>query len=57
MIETERLTLREWREGDDERLHVHCNTPKVMRWLGGVRTREWMARRAARWWSRTRRRR
>ncbi|TMJ13885.1 MAG: GNAT family N-acetyltransferase [Alphaproteobacteria bacterium] len=43
MIETERLTLREWREGDDERLHVHCNTPKVMRWLGGVRTREWMA--------------
>jgi RimJ/RimL family protein N-acetyltransferase len=43
MIETERLTLRNWREGDDELLHRHCNTPRVMRWLGGVRSRDWMA--------------
>src|ERR1043165_7387486 len=42
IIETERLNLREWRDGDDELLHVHCNTPSVMRWLGGVRTREQM---------------
>jgi RimJ/RimL family protein N-acetyltransferase len=40
MIETERLRLRNWREGDDELLHVHCNTPAVMRWLGGVQPRE-----------------
>ena len=38
MIETERLRLREWRAGDDESLHLHCNRPAVMRWLGGVRS-------------------
>ena len=42
MIETERLRLRNWREGDDERLHIHCNTPAVMRWLGGVQPRDKM---------------
>jgi len=40
MIETERLLLRDWREADKEPLHRHCNTPAVMRWLGGVKTRE-----------------
>jgi RimJ/RimL family protein N-acetyltransferase len=39
MIETERLRLRGWREEDKEHFHRHCNTPAVMRWLGGVRTR------------------
>ncbi len=43
MIETDRLCLRNWRAGDDALLHEHCNTPAVMRWLGGVRTREFMA--------------
>jgi RimJ/RimL family protein N-acetyltransferase len=40
MIETERLRLRDWREADKEPFHRHCNTPAVMRWLGGVKTRE-----------------
>lgn len=40
MIETERLRLREWREADTEPFHRHLNTEAVMRWLGGVRTRE-----------------
>lgn len=48
MIETERLLLRNWREGDDALLHEHCNTAAVMRWLGGVRTRAFMADVAAR---------
>jgi RimJ/RimL family protein N-acetyltransferase len=43
LIETERLRLREWREGDDESLHLHCNRPAVMRWLGGVQPREKMS--------------
>lgn len=38
MIETERLLLRDWRDGDHERFDRHINTPAVMRWLGGVRT-------------------
>ena len=42
MIETERLRLRNWRAGDDELLHIHCNTAAVMRWLGGVQPREKM---------------
>jgi RimJ/RimL family protein N-acetyltransferase len=42
MIETERLRLRNWRAGDDALLHQHCNTPSVMRWLGGVKPREVM---------------
>lgn len=36
MIETGRLILRDWREGDEHLLDRHCNTEKVMRWLGGV---------------------
>lgn len=39
VIETERLLLREWRKGDAGQLNRHCNTPEVMRWLGGVQTR------------------
>ena len=39
MIETERLRLRNWRAGDDELLHIHCNTAAVMRWLGGAQPR------------------
>jgi RimJ/RimL family protein N-acetyltransferase len=35
-IETERMVLREWRQGDDILLDRHCNTGSVMRWLGGV---------------------
>lgn len=42
MIETERLLLRKWREGDGALLHLYCNTPNVMRWLGGVKTPEFM---------------
>ena len=37
-LTTERLTLREWRDGDDEAFARHLNTPAVMRWLGGVLT-------------------
>ena len=40
MIETERLFLRNWREGDAEPFVRHTNTPAVMRWLGGVKPRE-----------------
>lgn len=40
MIETERLRLRDWREGDEALLFRHCNTEPVMRWLGGVQTFE-----------------
>jgi RimJ/RimL family protein N-acetyltransferase len=43
MIETERLILRNWGEGDEESFHLHCNRPAVMRWLGGVQPREKMA--------------
>jgi RimJ/RimL family protein N-acetyltransferase len=38
MIETGRLILRDWREGDIEPFLRHTNTPAVMRWLGGVRS-------------------
>ncbi len=34
--ETERLILRDWREEDWPPFWLHCNTPSVMRWLGGV---------------------
>ena len=34
--ETERLVLRDWREGDAEEFFRITNTPAVMRWLGGV---------------------
>jgi RimJ/RimL family protein N-acetyltransferase len=39
LIETERLRLRSWRRGDAKDFERYCNTPKVMRWLGGVQTR------------------
>ena len=35
---TDRLTLREWGEGDEARFYAAMNTPAVMRWLGGVQT-------------------
>ena len=35
-IETARLTLRDWREGDTVDFFEGTNTPAVMRWLGGV---------------------
>lgn len=38
MIETGRLILRDWGEGDIEPFLRHTNTPAVMRWLGGVRS-------------------
>jgi RimJ/RimL family protein N-acetyltransferase len=40
MIETERLILRDWRREDCEPFHRHLNTEPVMRWLGGVKSRE-----------------
>jgi RimJ/RimL family protein N-acetyltransferase len=36
MIETERLVLRDWREGDLKQFAALTNTPAVMEWLGGV---------------------
>ena len=36
VAETERLGLREWREGDRDEFVRQLNTPAVMRWLGGV---------------------
>ncbi|WP_159979817.1 MULTISPECIES: GNAT family N-acetyltransferase [unclassified Novosphingobium] len=35
-VETSRLVLRDWREGDIDRFAQVTNTPSVMRWLGGV---------------------
>ena len=40
MIETRRLLLRDWRDGDEHLLDRHCNTEAVMRWLGGVQSFE-----------------
>jgi RimJ/RimL family protein N-acetyltransferase len=39
-IETRRLRLRNWSEEDIEPFIRHLNLEPVMRWLGGVRTRE-----------------
>ena len=39
MIKTDRLILREWSEGDIEPFIRLTNTPAVMRWLGGVRSK------------------
>ena len=40
-IETERLILRDWRDGDREPMFAHVNSqPNVMRYLLGVQTRE-----------------
>ena len=52
MIETERLFLRDWRKGDLEPFLRHTNTQAVMRYLGGVRTGEEIAKvieRLTRW--------
>lgn len=38
-ILTRRLRLRSWHAGDAERFHKGCNTPDVMRWLGGVQNK------------------
>ena len=38
-IETDRLILREWGEGDGDRFYSIMNTPAVMRHLGGVQDR------------------
>ena len=40
IVETQRLRLREWGEGDGDRFYAVMNTPAVMRWLGGVQDRE-----------------
>lgn len=42
VIETPRLRLRNWREEDKEPFFRHTNTEAVMRWLGGVKTREFL---------------
>jgi RimJ/RimL family protein N-acetyltransferase len=52
LIETERLLLRDWRDGDLETFIRHTNTPAVMRWLGGVNDPERLLERLqvfARW--------
>lgn len=42
--QTERLRLRTWDEGDEQRFYQLMNTPAVMRWLGGLQTaEEWNA--------------
>ena len=40
VVETERLILRYWEEGDSERFYQIMNTPAVMRHLGGVQDRQ-----------------
>ena len=40
IAETERLRLRNWDDEDLEEFIRHTNTPEVMRWLGGVWSRE-----------------
>lgn len=42
VAETVRLRLRNWREGDAEAFFRHTNTENVMRWLGGVKTRDFL---------------
>lgn len=41
--ETDRLVLRDWREEDWPRFWELTNTPRVMRWLGGVASEAIMA--------------
>lgn len=44
VAETERLLLRDWEDEDEERFFSVMNTPSVMRYLGGLQTRqEWRA--------------
>jgi RimJ/RimL family protein N-acetyltransferase len=61
-IDTPRLLLRGWREEDKEPFFRHTNTANVMRWLGGVKTREfldgaidkfaaWQAERGSTFWA------
>jgi RimJ/RimL family protein N-acetyltransferase len=38
MLETSRLRLRSWRTSDATAYAAACNTPPVMRWLGGVQS-------------------
>lgn len=38
LLTTERLRLRSWRQSDAEPFNEACNTPAVMRWLGGVQS-------------------
>jgi RimJ/RimL family protein N-acetyltransferase len=38
-VETERLRLREWGEGDGDHFYAIMNTPAVMRHLGGMQDR------------------
>lgn len=40
--ETPRLRLRNWREDDSEPFFLHTNTENVMRWLGGVKSRDFL---------------
>jgi RimJ/RimL family protein N-acetyltransferase len=41
VAETERLRLRTWDSEDLDQFIRHTNTEAVMRWLGGVRSRDW----------------
>ncbi len=44
VAETERLRLRTWDEADEAGFYDIMNTPAVMRWLGGLQSREeWSA--------------
>lgn len=38
ICETERLNLRTWERGDGTRFKQLCNTPDVMKWLGGLQS-------------------
>ena len=39
VLKTRRLRLRSWKMADVRRYQEACNTPAVMRWLGGVQSR------------------
>lgn len=43
ILETPRLILRSWADGDEAELARHCNSPTVMRWIGPVQTAEEIA--------------
>ena len=48
ILETPRLVLRTWADGDEEELARHCNSPAVMRWTGPVQSPEEIAEGIAR---------